>query len=208
MSDVLRNKVQAEKHFDMIETSANACLLFSLVTKVCNKVSAIDHFPTKMVKSLALVMTTTGNNMGLSEFYDGFVARRKAREVTGLSFDTEVLQQHLLLAKLNKVGGYKNNSKNTSYLLDIDAISDEQFYACLFLHTARDRYEECWTTLENNFTMGSDMIPTSVEDSYTLLQNFLKLKGSNQKQSSGGTSHNNNIMARMAGNSFQQQNFD
>ena len=208
MSNALQNEVRAIKDFDVIKTSANACLLLSLVTIVCNKVPAIYHLPTKMVKSLALMMKSTGNNMGLSEFYDGFVVRRKAGEVAGLSFNTEVLQQHLLVAKLNKVGGDKNNSKYTSYLLDIDAISDEQFYACLFLHTARDHYKECRTPLEDNSTMGSDMIPTSVEDFYTLLQNFLKSKGSNQNQSSGGTGHNNNVKARMPGHSFQQQNFD
>ena len=63
------------------------------------------------------MMRSTGNNMGLSKFYNGFVARRKAGEVAGLLFDTEVLQQHLLFANLNKVGGDKNNSKHTSYLL-------------------------------------------------------------------------------------------
>ena len=146
--------------------------------------------------------------MGISELYDGYVARRKAREMAGLSFDTAVLHKHMLIAKLNKVRGDKNNSKYTSNLLDIKAISNEQFYTCLFLYTAGDCYEECRTTLKNNFTMGSNMIPTSVEDSYTLLQNFLKLKGSHQKQSNGGTSHNTNVKARMPGHSFQQQNFD
>ena len=107
--------------------------------------------------------------MILSESYDGFVARRKARELAGSWFDTEVLKRHLLVAKLNKVGGNKNSSEYTSYLINIAAISDEQFYACLFLHTAGDRYKECRTTLETNFTMGSE-IPTTVEDSYTLLQ--------------------------------------
>ena len=98
---MLYKKNGAEKNFDIIESSANACKLFSLVTIVCNKVSAIDHLPTKMVKSLALVMKLTGNNMGLSEFYDDFVARCKAGEVAGLSFDTAVLPKHMLIAKLN-----------------------------------------------------------------------------------------------------------
>ena len=51
-------------------------------------------------------------------------------------------------------------------------------------------------------------MPNHVEDVHTILKNFLKLKGSRQKQSSGGTNHNNNVKARMPGHGFQQQNFD
>ena len=83
-----------------------------------------------------------GEKSGVSDFYYGFVPRRKAGEVAGLSFNTAVLQNHMLIAKLNKVSGNKNNCKYTSYLLSIKAISDGQFYACLFLHTAGDRYKE------------------------------------------------------------------
>ena len=133
-----------------------------------NNVSAIDHMPTKMGKSLALMMKSSGNNLGLSEFYDGFVARHKAREVAGLSFDTTVLQDHMLTAKLINVGGDNTNSDSINYLADIRTISDEQFYAYLFLFTAGDRYEDCRTTLDNNFTMGSDMIPSTAENACTL----------------------------------------
>ena len=203
MSNALRNKVQAEKDFDIIESSANACRLFALVTVVCNKVSIINHLPTKMMKSLALMMKSSGNDMGLSDFYDRFLARRKAREVSGLSFDSAVLQDHMLSVKLTQTGGDKTDPEYVSYLAVIDTTSNEQFYAYLFLCTAGDHYEECQTTLENNFTTGSDMIPITVEDAYTLLEKFLKSKGLHQKQSSGGTNHDNNVKARMLGHSFQ-----
>ena len=50
-------------------------------------------------------MKSNGNNMGFSEFYDGFVARRKAGEIAGQSFHMAVLQDHMLAAKLIEVGG-------------------------------------------------------------------------------------------------------
>ena len=69
--------------------------------------------------------------MILSESYDGFVARRKARELAGSWFDTEVLKRHLLVAKLNKVGGNKNSSEYTSYLINIAAkVMSSSMHAC------------------------------------------------------------------------------
>ena len=112
MSHALQNKVWAEKAFDIIKTTADACRIFALLTIACNKVSAIDHKPTKIVKSLAFMMKLSGNNMELSKFYDGFVARCKARDVAGFSFGTAVLQAHMLSAKLVEVGG---NTTNTTF---------------------------------------------------------------------------------------------
>ena len=63
MRNALQNKVRAEKDFDIIESSANTCVLLSVVTIVCNKVPAIDHLPTKMAKSPALMMKSTGNKL-------------------------------------------------------------------------------------------------------------------------------------------------
>ena len=182
MSNALQNKVRAEKDFDIIKSLTDAYHLFALlVTIVCNKLSAIDHMPTKMVKSLAFMMRLSGYNMGLAEFYNSFVARCKVGEVAGLSLDITVLQARMLSAKLIEVSGDKNNATCIDYLTDIKTISDEQFYACLFLHTAGDQYEDCCTTLDNNFTMWSDMIPSTVKGMCTLLENFLKLKSAQQK---------------------------
>ena len=163
---------------------------------MCNKVSAIDHMPTKIVKSRALMMKSGGNNMGLSEFYDRFVTRHKAREVAGLSFDTAVPQAHMLSAKPVELGGDTSNTNYVDYLADIQATIDEQFYASLFLHNAGDQYKDSRTTLDNNFTMGSAMIPSTVKDTYTLLENFLKSKSTHSKLTSGGTSHNDNKVVR------------
>ena len=199
MSNALQNKVRAEKDFDIIKSLTDAYHLFALlVTIVCNKLSAIDHMPTKMVKSLAFMMRLSGYNMGLAEFYNSFVARCKVGEVAGLSLDITVLQARMLSAKLIEVSGDKNNATCIDYLTDIKTISDEQFYACLFLHAAGDQYD-------NNFTMWSGMIPSTVKSMYTLLENFLKLKSAQQKSNSGSASHsNNNVKARLPGHSFQQ----
>ena len=77
--------------------------------------------------------------MILSESYDGFVARRKARELAGSWFDTEVLKRHLLVAKLNKVGGNKNSSEYTSYLINIAAkVMSSSMHACFCIQPGID----------------------------------------------------------------------
>ena len=137
MSNTLQNKVQAEKDFDTIILLADAHSLFRLATLVCNKVSVNNQLPTRMGKSLAVMMKSNENYMGLADFYDSFAARCKVGKVAGLSFDTEMFQKHMMAEKPIKTGGDTIDVNDVDYCAEINKTNNGHSYTCMFLHMAR-----------------------------------------------------------------------
>ena len=54
----------------------------------------------------------------------------------------------------------------------VEANTDNEIYANIFIKQAGIRFSECRREMYNNYTFGTDQIPTTVDDAYALLQNY------------------------------------
>ena len=217
MTNPLKNKLRADDDFRNIEDEKNACKLWTLISKVCNKVTGIDDFSTRLFDSLYSIIELSGNKMSLSDYYDHFLERRKQCKASGLEFNTDP-QRKALKERFGKEHG-TTGSEYSQYVIDIDHHCNEQMYALMFMKMAGERFAECRREINNDFTKGTDHIPRTVDEAYALLQNYESSarhiqnqiksnngsRGQNSNTSNETEDTNNNSKAKFPGHSFQQQ---
>lgn len=217
MTNPLKNKLKADDEFRIIEEEKDACKLWTLISKICNKVTSIDDFSTRLFDSLYSIIELTGNKMSLSDYYDHFVERRKQCKASGIEFNTD-LQRTALKDRFTKEHG-SSSADYSQYVTDLDHHCNEQMYALMFMRMAGDRFAECRREINNDFTKGTDHIPRSVDEAYSLLQNYegsskyiqshIKNNNGSRAQSSNSSNEtedtNYNSKAKFPGHSFQQQ---
>ena len=208
----LKNKIKADPDYATADTHKNSCALFAIITKTCNRVSSIDHVPTNFVESLYSMMDITGDKMSVSDYYDHFVARRKAASSIGLIFDSTNLLAHMITAQEGKMQAGSQELQDWKTATNTNV--NDEIYANIFMKQAGIRFSECRRELYNNYTFGTDQIPVTVDRAYALLQNYegsAKFIQHQIKQSKKGNQNhdesykNNNEKTAPAGHSFQQE---
>ena len=111
--------------------------------------------------------------MSLSQYFDRFLARRKAAEACSMNMATNQLVLSIAKAKLDEMGVTNTNQDYKVWLVDVKTHANEQFFTLVFIGQAGDKFDECRRELQNDFTKGTNHLPkTVVDDSYALLQNY------------------------------------
>ena len=212
-TNTLKNKIKADPKYSTADSTKNSCNLFKIITEICNRVSTIDHVPTRYVESLYSIIGISGDKMGLSDYYEHFSARRKASASIGLTFASSELQSHMGLAKIKQFGGVKS-TEFVDWEKNIEVNTDNEIYANIFMKQAGVRFAECRRDLYNDYTFGANYIPVTVDEAYALLQNYegsAKFVQNQVKQNNRGNQNhdesynNNNEKTSHAGHSFQQE---
>ena len=205
-SNSLKNRIKADPDYATADDTKDSCNLFAIITKICNRVSTIDHVPTSFVESLYSLMNISGDKMSLSDYYEHFTARRKASSSIGLNFVSSNLMIHMIKAQEKKLGATTAEMK--AWMVGIDQNTDNEIYANIFIKQAGIRFSECRREMYNNYTFGTDQIPTTVDDAYALLQNYegsAKFIQHQIKQSKKGNQNHDDDKTLQSGHSFQQE---
>ena len=205
-SNSLKNRIKAHTLYKATNNTKDSCSLFKIITKICNRVSTIDHVPTSFVESLYSLMDMSGDKMSLSDYYEHFTARRRAASSIGLTFDSTKLQAHMLQAQEKKMEA--GSTELVEWSKTVETNTDDEIYANIFIKQAGIRFAECRREMYNNYTFGTDQIPTTVDDAYALLQNYegsAKFIQHQIKQSKKGNQNHDDDKTLQSGHSFQQE---
>ena len=144
--------------------------------------------------------------MSLSDYYEHFTARRKASSSIGLKFDSTNLMSHMITAQGKKMTA--DSPELTKWEGEVADNTNNEIYANIFIKQAGIRFTECRREMYNNYTFGTDQIPTTVDDTYALLQNYegsAKFIQHQIKQSKKGNQNHDDDKTLQSGHSFQQQ---
>ena len=167
-----------------------------------------------MVEGTYSILTLSGNEMSLSQYFNHFLSRRKAAEACGMNMATEGLITALSEAKITELNVLKTDPIYKAWVADVKTHTNEQFFAQVFIRQAGDKFNACRRELQNDFAKGTNHLPRIVDDAYALLQNYDSAtranRNNNNRSNNGGKQ---GIQSEDKGNnngpnhSFQQQNF-
>ena len=205
-SNSLKNRIKAHTLYKTTDKTKDSCSLFKIITTICNRVSTIDHVPTSFVESLYSLMDMSGDKMSLSDYYEHFTAGRRAASSIGLTFDSTKLQAHMLQAQEKKMEA--GSTELVEWSKTVETNTDDEIYANIFIKQAGIRFAECRREMYNNYTFGTDQIPTTIDEAYALLQNYegsAKFIQHQIKQSKKGNQNHDDNKTLQSGHSFQQE---
>ena len=177
----LRNKIKADDIYDEVEEEQDCIALLQLIEITCNSSCVISHFPSRMVDQVFDIITLSGNKMSLADYYEHFTEKIKVAQMAGVNFATPELQKWFQLHNSYDIEEEEETaegeeSRPTSLPSEdrkkVHASCNDQFFALVFMRQCGDRYAEVRRAIQNDYIKGTDHIPKTVEEAYTLFETY------------------------------------